>query len=153
MWRSIFCQVNGGWPAKILWRKIIGIQPKTKLEPWLLLEFIYGRRCRFRTPMYRDCKSDDDLSCSKVLNASFFAQIASLISWLHQNVLFSLLPATLSRFCSQLSTADELIADLNCSHFFLMSFGCIGEVLELRWYTGCKFCPYFFIPKASHLIQ
>ena len=52
--------------------------------------------------------------------ASFFAQIAFLTAWFHQGDLFSLSPATLSCLCPQLSAADEVIADLNCSLSFLM---------------------------------
>ena len=74
-----------------------------------------------RASVYRDCKSDGDLSGCKALNASSFARKASLISWFHQGVLFSLSPATPSRFCPQLSTADEMIADLNSSHSPSMS--------------------------------
>ena len=58
-------------------------------------------------------------------------QIASLTSWFHQGVLFSLSPATLSRFCPQLSAADEMIADLNSSHFFSMSSDTLGSFLNL----------------------
>ena len=81
--------------------------------------------------MYRDCKSNDDLSCSKALNASFFARIASLTSWFHQGVLFSLSSATLSRFRPQLSAVDKMIADLNSSHSFSISSDTLGSCLNL----------------------
>ena len=78
--------------------------------------------------MYRGCSSDDDLSA---LNAFFFTRIASLTSWFHQDVLFSLSPASLNRFRQQLSAADEMIADLNRSHPFSMSSDASGSCLSL----------------------
>ena len=85
------------------------------------MDLLTAEVAAFRASEYRDCKSDDDLSCSQALNASFFARISSLTSWFHQDVLFSLSPATPSRFRPQLSAADQMIADLNSSHSFSMS--------------------------------
>jgi len=85
------------------------------------LDFFTAKAAAIRSSEYWDCKSDDELFCNKALNASFFAQIAFLTSWFHQGVLFSLSPATLSRFCSQHSTAEAMIADLNNAHSISMS--------------------------------
>jgi len=46
-----------------------------------LWNFFTAKVAVFRASVYRDCKSNDDLLCNKVLNASFFARIASLTSW------------------------------------------------------------------------
>ena len=58
-------------------------------------------------------KSGDDPFYIKALKASFFARIASLISWFQQGVLFSLPATILSLFRSQLTTADEITAVRN----------------------------------------
>ena len=97
-------------------------------SPWISL---IAEIAAFCASVYRDCKSDDDLSCSQAMNAPFFTRIASLTFWFHQGVLFSLSPATLSRFRPQLSTADEMIADLNSSHSFSMSLDTSGSCLNL----------------------
>ena len=38
-----------------------------------------------------------------------------------------------------------MIADLNSSHSFSMSMDNIRKLSEVRWYTGCKLFPYFFV--------
>ena len=107
----------------------------------------------FRASLYRDCKSDDDLSCSKALNASFFAQIACLTSWFHQGVLFSLSPATLSRFLPQLSAANEIIADLNSSHSFSTSSDALVSCLNLDDLLDANCFLAFSSSKAFHSIR
>ena len=134
-------------------RKIVAIQPTTKLFLRLLLGFIYCRNCRFSCLVYRDCKSDDDLPCSHPLNASFFARIASLTSWFHQGVLFSLSPATLSRFRPQLSAADEMIADLNSSHSLSTSSDASESCLNLDDILDANCFLISLSSKASHLIR
>ena len=116
------------------------------------LDFFTAEVAAFYASEYRDCKSDDDLSCSQALNASFFARIASLTSWFHQGVLFSLSPATLSRFRPQLSAADEMIADLNSSHSFSMSSDTSGSCLNLDDILDAN-CFLTLSFKASHLIR
>ena len=108
--------------------------------------------------MYRDCKSDRDLSCSQALNASFFARIASFISWFHQGALISqspvlTFPATLSRFLLQHSAADEVIADLNSSHSYSMSSDATGSCMNLdnRQDANCFLTSLY--SKVSHLIR
>ena len=100
---------------------------------------------------YWDCKSDNDLSSSKALNASFFTRLASLPCWFYQRVLFSLSPATLSRFHSQLSAANEMIADLNSSHSFLMSLDISGGYLNLDDILDTNCFLTSLSSKASHL--
>ena len=69
----------------------------------ILWIFLLPELAAFYTLKYQDCKSDDDHQlCNKALKTSFLAQIASLTSWFHQSVLFSLLATTLSRFHPQL---------------------------------------------------
>ena len=81
----------------------------------------------------------------KALNASFFARIASLTSWSHQGVLFLLSPATLSRFRPQLFSSWWNNCWSEQQPFFLDVLGYIRKLSELRWYTGCKLFPYFFV--------
>ena len=95
------------------------------------LDFFAGEVAAFRPSVYRNCKSDDRLSCSKALNVSVFARIAFLTSWFHQDVLFSHSSATLSCFYPQLSAADKLIADLNSSHSLSMSLDTSESCLNL----------------------
>ena len=154
-WYSIFCHVNGGWSAKILclpknsWNPTDD-QTLPMTSPWISL---LPKLPLFAPQVYRDCKSDDDLSCSQALNASFFARIASLTSWFHQGVLFSLSPATLSRFLPQLPAADEMIADLNSSHSFSMSSDTSGSCLNLDDILDANCFLTSLSSKASHLIR
>ena len=78
----------------------------------------------------------------KALDASFFALIASLTFWFHQGVIFSLSLATLSHFWTQLSAADEIIADLNSSHF-LSRCPQIRQKVVIYWMQTVLllFCP------------
>ena len=78
--------------------------------------------------------------------------VSILTSWFHQGVLFSLSPATLSRFCPQLSTADEMITDLNGSHSFLMSSDASGSCLNLDDMLDAHCLLTSLSSKASHLI-
>ena len=82
------------------------------------LEIFTVRAAAIRASEYRHCKLDNDLLRNK--EASFFFRIVSLTSWFHQNVLFSLPAATLSRFRLQLSTANEITAVWK-KHFISMS--------------------------------
>ena len=115
--------------------------------------FFTAEVAAFRASVYRDCKSDDDLSCSQALNASFSARIASLTSWFHQGVLFSLSPATLSRFRPQLSAADEMIADLKSSHSLSMFSDTSGSCLNLDDMLDANCFLTSLFSKASHLIR
>ena len=86
-------------------------------------------------------------------NASFSAQIAFLISSFQQGVLFSQSPATLSRFRSQPSAANDMMADLKSSHSFSMSSNTSGSCLNFDDVLDAN---YFFTSlssKASHLIR
>ena len=147
-WHWIFCHENGGWSAKVLcfpknsWN-LTNNQALTMTFPWIFT------LPKLPLSVYRDCKSDDDLSSSKAFNESFFAQIASLTSWFHQGVLFSLWPATISRFRPQLSAADEIIADLNSSHSVWMFSDASGSCLNSDDVTGCKLFPYFFVLQSQ----
>ena len=116
------------------------------------LDFVTAEVAAFRASAYRDCKSDDNLSRNKTLNASFFARIASLTSWFHQGVLFLLSPATPSRFRPQLSAADEIIADLNSSHSFSMSSDTSGSCLNLNDILDANCFLTSLSSKAYHLI-
>ena len=111
----------------------IGVQPTNKLNSFhdFSLDFFAAEVAVFSASVYRDCKSDDDLSCSKVLNASMLVRIAFLTYWFHQGALFDLLPTTLSRFLPQLLAADEMIADLNSRHSFTLSSDALGSCLNL----------------------
>ena len=115
--------------------------------------FFTAEVAAFRASVYRDCKSDDDLSCSQALNASFFARIASLTSWFHQGVLFSLSPATQSRFRPQLLAADEMIADLKSSHSLSMFSDTSGSCLNLDDMLDANCFLTSLSSKASHLIR
>ena len=102
---------------------------------------------------------------AKILIASWFARIASLIFWFHQDILLSLSLATLSRFRPQNSAADEMIADLNSSHSFLMSSDVSGSCLNLDDILVCspkpligsykpqKTCCIFCLAKVSKLAR
>ena len=117
------------------------------------LDFFTAEVAAFRASVYWNCKSDDDLSCSQTLNASFFSRIASLTSWFHLGVLFSLSPATLSRFRPQLSAADEMIVDLNSSHYFSTSSDTSGSWLNLGDILDANCFLTSLSSKASRLIR
>ena len=102
------------------------------------MDFFTAQVATFCTLVYRNCKSDDNLSCGKALNPSFLAQIVFSIAWLHQGVLFSLFFATLSGFWQQLSAADEIIAYLNSTHSFSMSANASGSCLNLDYILDAK---------------
>ena len=118
------------------------IQILSMTSPWISLLL---KLPLLASSVYRDCKSNEDLSCSKALNASFFARIACLTSGFHLGVLLPLSPATLSRFLPQLSAADDMIADLNSSHSFSMSFNASGSCLNLDDILNANYFAYFFV--------
>ena len=89
-------------------------QPKSSQER--SLDISSAGAAAFCASEYWDCKLDDDLFYNRALKASFFARIASLTSWFHQDVLFSLSATILSRFCTQFS----IIAVRNYDHFASM---------------------------------
>ena len=112
------------------------------------LEIFTAEVAALRASVYRDCKSNDDLSCSTVLNASFFARIASLTSWFYQGVLFLLSHASLSRFRQQLSAAD-----LNSNHTFSMPSDTSGRCLNLDDVLNANRLLTSLSSNASHLIR
>ena len=117
------------------------------------LDIFAAEVAAFRASVYRDCKSDEDLFCSKALklNAFFFAPITSFIFWFHQGVLFSLYRPPLWAVFA-LSAADEMIADLNRSHSFLMSSDTSGSCLNLDDILDANWSLTSLSSKAFHLI-
>ena len=98
------------------------------------------------------CTGIEDLSCSEALNTSFFAPIASLTSWFHQGVLFSLSPATQNGLRPQHSQADEMIADLTSNYSFWMFTDASGSCLNLDDIVKANCFRTFLSSKASSLI-
>ena len=117
------------------------------------LSFFTAKVATFCYSVYRDYKSDDNLSWSQVLSATFFARIASLTSWFHQDVLFSLSPTNECRFCQQLSADDEMIVDLSSSQSFSMSSDETGSCLNLDDILDENSFLISLSSKASHLIR
>ena len=61
-------------------------QPKSSQER--SLDISSAGAAAFCASEYWDCKLDDNLFYNRALKASFFARIASLTSWFHQDVTF-----------------------------------------------------------------
>ena len=97
--------------------------------------------------------SSDGLFVSQALEATFFARIASLTSWFHEGVLFSLLFVPPTRLRPQQLVADVMTAVRNIHHSVSMSSVQVGSSLNLDAMLFANAVRTSLSAKDSHLIR
>ena len=105
---------------------------------------------------YWNCKSDEDLLCSKALKSSFFVWIASLASWFHQGVLFSWIhypPPFLAAFFDNFQELmKSLLFGTTTIHFISLSSETSGSSRNFVAMLDANYFLTSLSARASHFI-